>query len=341
MKLFFVLVGCIAVLVNSNAQYQFSTGFGILASDNGNTFTDIPIMPQSTKVDVFLSGETPKQDFYKVRVLEVSGSDSYNELLSNLKIQAQQLGFDGIKIIGTTQYTTEDNSTKSVVTQGLINGLLGNKNAEYVVPTINGQRLSAIALKYKSNIDYIDKIVKHANIKLNDLDKTEYNLLFSLNGASLAVNKYADSHFYLTNISLFQFADFFTKHHATSSSDDLGYKMSTGKLETDSGNIKYKAYYSDDSLVEKVQIKMPTTPEYESIKLYEVSYNYKVNMIARRNISVGRRASLFFTDVYNYDNQNRRTGFTRYDAKTNKEVFTVSYEFFNTNDLPLAEKAVK
>ena len=338
MKLPFLIVCCLISTLRLNAQYQFSTGFGISAL-NSNTFSDIPIKPTSNKVDVFLSGEYPTQDYYKVRVLEVTGSNSYNDLLANLKTLALQLGFDAVQVLSRTEYQTQDNSVGTAITKGLVSGLVGNKNADYRAPIINQQRLSAIAIKYKSNMDYVNNIVKHASITLHDSSRTVYNLSFSLNGTALETSNNKDSRFYLTNISLFKFADFFTQHHATSSSDDWESKTSTGKLETDSGTIKYKAYYINDSLVEKVQIKMPSSEQYESVKLYTISYDFNASTITKRSIKVGRHSELVFADVYEYDSKMNCIGFTRYNAKTNQEVFKVNYDYFHTNDLPEAVKA--
>ena len=339
MKLLFPIVCCLIFTLRLQAQYKFSTGFGISTVNNSNTLTDIPIKPTSNKVDVFFSGEYPKQDYYKVRILEVTGSNGYNELLANLKVQAQQLGFDAIQILSKSDYSKQDNSVGTAITQGLVSGLVGNKNAVYNAPIINEQRLSAIAIKYKSNMNYVNNIVQHARITLNNSSRTVYNLSFSLNGAAVDTNSYEDSRFYLDNISLFKFADFFTQHQATSSSDELDSKTSTGKLDTDTGTIKFKAFYINDSLVEKVQIKMPFSEQNESVKLYTITYDFNANTITKRSIKVGRHSELAFTDIYEYDSRTNCTGFTRYNAKTNQEVFKVSYDYFHINDLPEAVKA--
>lgn len=342
MKYFYTVICYFVFFVNGKAQFQFQSESKVAAKNSGNTFFDIPLSSPSKNVDVFLNGEKPKQEYYKVRILEVSGTSNSNDLLTNLKSQAQQSGFDGIILLNKNNYVYQDNSVGSAVTYGAVSGLLGNKDSHYEPPIINGQTLTAVAVKYKSNMGYVKNIVKHVTIQLNDSSGTIYHLAFLLNNFLASNNETKAVDYYLRNISLFRFADFFTNHRATKTNEANGYDFSTGKMETDSGNIKYEAFYFNEpeSLVKNVIIKMPTTSGPKSIKRYDVAYDYDIDnaIINKRNIRQGRKKDRLFTDVYNYDKTNRCVGFVRRNSTNDEEIFKVKYDFFDENDLPEAEK---
>lgn len=330
---------CLFFFLNTQAQLQFHSEADMPETNADNTFTDIPLRPQSKSVDVFLTGEKPKQEYYKVRILEVSGASNSNSLLASLKQQAQQLGFDGVIILGKNDYTYQDNGVGSAITYGLVSGMFGNKNPHYHAPVLNGETLTAVAIKYKANLGYVQKIIKHVSVRLNDTLHTVYDLSFFMNSSFAKGNRSDATDFYLRNISLFQFADFFTNYHASGMNDgNPNYNLLTAKLETDTGNVKYEASYLNDSLVYSVTIKMPKNGEIRSLKQYDVVFDLDAGQIQKRYIRQGRKKDWIFTDVYSYDAAKRCTGFVRTNTKTNKEIFSVKYDFFTEDDLPEASK---
>ena len=327
-----------SVAISSQAQYHFHSEIEVNENSAINTLTNIPLVENTGKVDVFFNDEKPKQEYYKVRILEVSGGATYNDLLLAIQQKAKQEGFDGLLILGKSSYTYQDNSVRTAVITGTVSGALGNKN-HYEPTFVSGQTLSAIGIKYKANMQFVDSIVKTAHIALKGLLPLDYTVSFLLDGTFETKHITNNTDFYLRNISLFKAADFFaTVSKEIFYSAEFYYKL-TGKNETDSGVIKYTATYSGANAIEEVKIKMPNVFNSPSFGiLYTITYDFNDGLIAKRYIKQGRHSELVYTDVYNYDQRKRCIGFTRYNAKTKEETFTVSFDYYKIADLPEAEK---
>jgi hypothetical protein len=109
----------------------------------------------------------------------------------------------------------------------------------------------------------------------------------------------------------------------------------TAKLKIDIGNIKYTATYATAININDVEIKVP-----ESVhnRLFNVKYEVDKETIKKRFVYLGRKKTPLYTDIYNYDDEQKLIGFVRYDSKTNQEIFKLSYQFFDVTDLPKPEK---
>lgn len=339
-KAFIILTFSLSV---SAVNAQSSLPVEISSADNSaNTLTDLPLLPHNHKVDIFFNGEKPKEEYYRVRITEVSGSATYNELLNAIQQNARQIGFDALMILGKDEYARSDNSVGSAIIAGTIAGITGDKDYRYHPSLITGQTLSAVGLRYKMNMQYVDTIVKTAHILVKDSINTKYELSFLMNGTFRDKIFSSASDFYLRNISLFKRADvfatmnnFITDQHPSS----INYSnVVSAKTESDSGVIKYAATFINESLLKKVDIRMPTSVFFKSIKKYSISYAFDNGVISKRDIRQERKDDPLYSDIYTYDEKKRCTGFVRYLAKTNAEVFRVIYDFYGMDDLPLAEK---
>lgn len=331
---FRTLLICLLFSAKIMAQYKFVT-----EADRKdtifNTFTNIPIQSTSNKIDIFMEGDKPKTDYYRVRLLEVSGGLNENGLLIRLKSQAQALGFDAIQIISSKNFNYLRYSTGSAITQGFVNGALGNKNAPYHPDLVAAQSLTAIAIKYKSNMGYVTKQYKSAKIQINDSMQTHFDIGFTMNNAFAGNNVVAANNYWLKNISLFKTADAFVTAPHSFLKDVDGSLEVTGKIETDSGNIRYKCYYDNNFDVDHIQIKIPNALGDSEVHFFTLTYDKNADgLIAKRYINSERKRRPMYVDVYHYDALNRCSGFTRFDAKTNKEIVTVEYTFYALDDLP-------
>ncbi|MBN8836543.1 MAG: hypothetical protein J0I09_04755 [Sphingobacteriia bacterium] len=334
MKILSLLI-CVCLSANIIAQHKFVTEAD--RKDTAlNTFTNIPIQSTSGKIDVFMESDKPKADYYRVRLLEVSGAQSENELLMRLKDQAQILGFDAIQIVSSKNFNYLRYGTGSVITQGVVNSALGNKNAPYYPDLAVGQSLTAIAIKYKSNMGYVNKQCKSAKLQINDSAQTRLEIDFTLNNTFAKSNSVFTNNYWLKNISLFKTADVFvTAAHDFLKDADDEYLNVTGKIETDSGNIRYKCHYYNNFDVKYIEIKIPNTQGNIEPHIYNITYEKDAaGLITKRYISSGRKRIKMYVDVYNYDELKRCSGFTRFDAKTNKIILTTEFNFYSIDDLP-------
>jgi hypothetical protein len=67
--IFVLLLSFVAVNAQSSLPAEISS-----ADNSANTLTDLPLFPHNHKVDIFFNGEKPKEEYYRVRITEVSGS---------------------------------------------------------------------------------------------------------------------------------------------------------------------------------------------------------------------------------------------------------------------------
>jgi len=219
---------------------------------------------------------------------------------------------------------------------GIVAGITKTDIDSYNTPLTTIQTLAAVGLKYKSQMQYIDTIFKSADIAFVQPEQ-HYQVHFSMNGLfSDSVYTIAND-YYLRNISVFNKADFFLRDVNVIDPQRSVVVTPYAKMETDSGNIKYMASFTSYRILQQVDIKMPLS-SYRSERRYTVTYQLRLDgKPAERLIFHGRKKQALYKDAYSYDEKKRCTGFIRYDANTNAEVFRLSYHFYSMDDLPKAE----
>ena len=322
------------------AQYRFYAENDRSYENNQNTLTSLPLKPDSNKkVDVYLGEELPMQAFYKVRVIEVSStSGSYNKLLSGLKQKAANEGFDAIRLLGKSESLVQDNSFGTAVVTGVAAGVTDwatGENHYTGSPLVNVHTLSAIGMKYKSQLNYIDTVVKSASMTFAN-STSLYKIDFNLGGTFADGGDNDAKDYYLKNISLFKNADKIFRQYLSHNNHIAVPEPVTGVMKTDSGAVKYLAYVDAVMHDVLVRINLPST-QFPSIKKYFVSYTRRDDNTIGERIIFYRKRHPLFKDVYSYDERNRCTGFVRYNADNNKELFKIDYTFFSQDDLPESE----
>jgi len=262
---------------------------------------------------------------------------------------ARNEGFDGLIILGKSNYLTHDNSVGSAIISGLAYGTAAaiagksssnnynNYNSTYTTSINSVNVLSAVGIKYKNNMKYVDTIVKRAIVQHKNSQNFD-TINFTINGVLSANNNLAANNFYEDNVGIFNLCDYYSTHkmHDNASKNYNEAEFSTTvKIENQYGNVKYKLLYTSDSVLYKVQIKIPSSDAQTDAKIYDVLYDLnKDKTINKRFVHLGRKAELVFTDSYQYDADKRCTGFLRYDEKAKAAVLQVNFEYFTVNDLP-------
>jgi hypothetical protein len=179
-KIFYTIY--LSILCSSCAFYALHTG-----TEKVKSITDIPLQPHQHNVDVFFNADLPTQPYYKVQMIETTAPEnaSYENLLNALKQRAKELGVDAVIIVDkqqATSYQAIDYSNRQVATAY--------------------QRIAGIGVKYVSQIDYMETIVKRTIIDVYENGKArklEVNFDYYGNMLPANMDKYAVE-FYKANI---------------------------------------------------------------------------------------------------------------------------------------------
>lgn len=342
MKKYLPIIIALVVTLSANAQNANNIDSVVSA----NTFINLPLQTHKKSVDIFFNCDRPKQPFYNIKVIDVQGGNSYQDLLYKMQETARNEGFDGMIILGKSNYLTQDNSATTALVTGLAQGtaaaIAGKNSNDYnryepFFTSVNV--LSAIGIKYKSNMEYVNRIVKRAFVQLKDASTKVDTVNFTLNSELIKDNP-SSTYFYENNIHLFERCDYFASHamHESTSKYSFDVDFST-TIKVDNpfgdGSIRYKVLYANDSLLNKVQIRIPSNDAQTDAKIYDVVYDFNQDKtINKRYVRLGRKTELIFTDNYQYDTDKRCIGFTRYDEKTKATLLQVNFEYFTVNDLP-------
>lgn len=290
----------------------------------GHTLSDIPLLSHPRKVDVFFNGEKPKQAYYKVKILDVTAGTiaNYNELLKRLQEKAQGEGLDGLMILDIKQ---------APVYAGI--------HTAYGTQIYNAQTLYAVGLKYRSNLQYVDTIMKTAEISTfrNGVEDAHYQLEFDMNGYLSDSLMLPSDAYYLKQVDLFQKANAFITHMPPTNYDGQLLDNDVKWMKTDTGEVRYKALYDDQANLASVEIRLPAGDAAFRRVFYYVQYWFKSGHPVERTITLGRKHIPLYHDELTYDQSNRLTQLVRYDASKQK-IMQVSYRFYTMDDLPVPEK---
>jgi hypothetical protein len=310
MKIYLLVIISYVVALSTKAQ-NFNISDSVVSS---NTVINLPLQPHQRNVDIFFNGDKPKQPYYNIRVIDVSGSNVYQDLLNAIQEKAKNEGLDGLIILGKENY-----------------------NTYYGHISYSVNKLSAIGIKYKNNMQYVNHIVKRAIILHNDSLEVD-TINFNLNSKIIANNNPSSVSLYENSIKLFYLCDYYATHkmlsNAVKNNDETAFST-TIKTDSQFGNAKYKILYTSDSVLFKVQIKTHPSDEQTDGKIYDVVYDLnKDNSINKRYVRQGRKAEPVFIDSYQYDADKHFIGFFRYDEKAKRISLQVNYTYFTMNDLP-------
>ena len=125
---------------------------------------NIPTIPHQNKVEVYFPGEYPEdKEYIKIKVLETVGGNYYNpagfpvssdqsgsslaypSLIDGIRKQAQAEGMDAVLIIDRAEIVSSSSS-----------------NVE------TSSSLTAVGIKFKKNLNYLDNFVQRKNVLLAD-----------------------------------------------------------------------------------------------------------------------------------------------------------------------------
>lgn len=184
MRLFYTLLS--AVLIFTSCEVYYS---GQYFSAESNSLSKIPLRPHNNEVDVFFNQERPSKPFYRVKLVEVQGSQQFSadKMLKMLCAKAQREGVDAI-ILGdiSRQANTSFSSGETGITY---------------------QKLVGIGLKYKERIDYMNEILKEQEINYwpDTIPEPKiFQMKYDMNGKNISLKDTFLQRFFYNEIYLFE-----------------------------------------------------------------------------------------------------------------------------------------
>ncbi|GAB2835398.1 hypothetical protein [Ferruginibacter profundus] len=295
------------------------------------SITDIPLKQSSENVDCFLNNQTPAKPFYKINIVEVTGTAnaSYDELIISLKNKAKQEGLDGVMILDKQQEIAYENLNQKIY-------LKDTTSATYYRQLATPyQKLSAVGIKYAANINYLDTIVKATAIEWGNNDhKINGTIQFDFYGNPVTSGTNLVEKFYSDSIEPFDIT-----RHKNAAVKDWQYKMNPILTDEVAAFKKGAEGYetilakADETVADKFYYKI-SDPLSGKVKKYTlVSETDAAKRITKKTLL--QKSNVVWVEEIYY-NKNIATGSKRYRINNNKEeiIFTTTNQFYSVNDLP-------
>ena len=301
-----------------------------------STLSPIPTMAHKNKVDVFFPGEEVKEEYIKIQVLEITGNErsSYQSMLDRMITQAQQKGADGIIILRNTRNSkiVSDETAFETFTEAITGEEIPDNYSSEV-----SQKLYGIGIKYKSKIDYLDKIIKTKKIYLLENGAEElvgtqnYNIkgtLLNQEGVDLYYNLVRN---YSLDYLIYDYGPGWT--YGPKTSDNFFHR----KYKTGIQTIKKVSFYYDDKMrigPVKIQNYRYTTntlsKDREEVQCF---YFGDTDRMQSKKITLSDKSEM--VEEFIYDEREKLLGSKIYKLQgTEKTPFLeIRYEFFKNEDL--------
>ena len=123
--------------------------------------TALPTPPHKRPVQIIFPGEAPPtRPYVKIKVLSAKRTAGYptTNIVQELANQAQDEGADAILVLGKNVYAQTDMSTTTTVDSNGVNTSSSSTTWEW-------QDVSALAIKYLDNVDYLPDFVREMQIR--------------------------------------------------------------------------------------------------------------------------------------------------------------------------------
>jgi hypothetical protein len=246
--------------------------------------SDVPTQPHQQDVDLFFTGEWPKEEYVKVAALEVRGGETtrYADLIKQLKVKAQLYGADAV-VVQEKGYISDVSST----------------NTNRAVGTLTTSELHGIAVKYKKNLD-LGQMPKLQQVQVYNSETKAYepalNLQLAYNGdiekreelKPDAINFYNG---YIKPYSKFHLLDEYSPYWTQIV--QKGYVVARQLVRNGTTLKEVKVEYTPDHKIKKIYIE-----EQGKAKEYiNYTYDSNGNMLARH---IYRDNVLILTEKYTY-----------------------------------------
>ena len=280
---------------------------------------NLPTEPHKREVDILFSHDPPPNEPYiKVGVLEARGGEhtSYNELIREMQISAQELGVDAIQLL-EKKYIADTEGTEVVdtyVTSTLAGlGLLYIKNATYLRRYVQAKDL----YQYNDTTGRYDQLVCHAESAYDGTDPVVTGDPSWIN----LINRYDLNHLRYEETS-----DWWYTTDSYRQVAERGYSPNGSLIK------KCKFTYNEQGQIARVLIRYPYRQQ--GTETIHLLYG-EAGQILEKYIE--REGQVPLREVPAYDEEGNLVGSEIFEARNGDQFdpyLRVVYRFFDPNNLP-------
>ncbi|RXK59265.1 hypothetical protein ESA94_14080 [Lacibacter luteus] len=317
----FYLILYVTVALSSCAPFYS----GQYLTSQQNTLSSIPLKPHDHEVDVFFGQEKPAKPYYKVKLVEVQdfSEQRADAMLKKLREKAKQEGVDALLIndIGGQTVTTTSLATNTVQIF---------------------QKLVAIGLKYKENIDYMSEILKEQVVRIwpdDNPDPKIFTMSYDFNGKNLSLKDSFTRRFFFRDIYLFE-------DHASvyTPQDDWEFRMDTlnnlfTKRVLVNGVPVLKSDFKLNGPDRGKAVVMIKKDNYYNLEKYELESSYNAAGLPVKKTLKKKKLGNLWTEETIYRTNGLPDKITRYKIVEGKEVlyFEIQNTYYSSDDLPATD----
>jgi hypothetical protein len=296
------------------------------ATTSVKSITDIPLKASAENIDCFFNNQLPSKTFYRVKITEVTGDAgaSYDELILLLKNKARQEGLDGLLILEQKQEMAYENLNEKIN--------VTDTSADYYRQRANPyQKLTAIGIKYRDNINYLDTIVKSTHFEFAN---GTASMNFDFYGNRTVASTREFNQYYSDSIEPFE-----TDKHLLMTVNGWQYKAIAA------GSNEAPAFRKQEGEVVKIDVKRNSNDAHKfsctffnPITGRPVKFMLRVEKNSQGDIvkkTLYRKEAIVWVEEISYA-KNVAAGYKRYRLNAGKEemIFTAGNQYFSLNDLP-------
>jgi hypothetical protein len=332
MKTVNILLLALLYLGLSNCSYKN------YPTNPSSRLTDIPTHKHYNHVDVYFVDDEINQDFLPIQILrsQKTGEDSYESIVNDLQVQARKLGFDAI-IIEEYEDGYETHTTAPSILDIILSITL-NFDYEPTYEDVYFQGLKAVGIKYRKNIDYLDKYVysktiwKQSEEGRQKVASATYNLfgkIMNLEGDSMGWKKYQSytlEHLVYEKKAPWTWRD-------VSNQDQKRWKR---KYTLPSSYRKVDVRFMNPTQVNYLDIKKKRThPQLETISEERMRVVYQKGSKDINRTELYRDEKLIRSEEYFYDQEGRIMQRQVFQFKDKKKILdkTIVYSYYKNSDL--------
>jgi len=292
---------------------------------------NIPTIPHQNKVEVYFPGEYPEdKEYIKIKVLETVGGNYYNptgfpvssdragsslaypSLIDGIRKQAQAEGMDAVLIIDRAEIVSSISSSSNVETSS---------------------SLSAVGIKFKKNLNYLDNFVQRKNVLLADSTEQfaqksfvsyEYDPGGKIIKSEGDVSRKSQQ-LYINYIQKYNY-DFLVNEKSNEwryHPDEFGVIRKRIYIPQ---NMVVKLDYNSQKQVDKVKLSFPTTYDKDKETIYfEFDEQKQVS-----GFEVEQDSKIVLRGTYSYDENNRlvRQDILKIIAGAERPFLQINNEYF-------------
>jgi|GEM_PF-3135136 len=316
MRLFYTLLSVVLVFTSCEVYYS-----GQYFRAESNSLSKIPLRPHNNEVDVFFNQERPSKPFYRVKLVEVQGSQQFSadKMLKMLCAKAQQEGVDAL-IIGDVNkqanMTTVDDATYTY------------------------QKFVGIGLKYKERIDYMDELLKEQEVNYwpdTIPSPKTFQMKYDISGKNRSLADTFIQRFFYKEIYLFE-----DQHSIYAPADDWEFMIDTfanvfsrrytvNGIEQAKATFRIKDYQTAKPVIRVREGGKDFFTRYELIPVYSLA-----GVLMSRRLHKIKPSIDVWEEEISYNRKGLPDKIYRYRIEKGRKIlyFEIQNMYYTINDLP-------